>query len=46
VDVESTGIGVQLDNDVINRFKYVKGCSVLTGPVYEQDKDGKTLLLD
>ena len=46
VDVEGEGVGVLLDNEVINKLKYVKGRTQNTGPMYEKDEDGVILLDD
>jgi hypothetical protein len=44
VDVEGEGVGVKLDDDVINRLKYVKGRTINAGPMYEKDEKGVILL--
>ena len=46
VNVEGEGVGVTLDNEVINKLKYVKGGSRNTGPIYEKDDSGDILLDD
>jgi hypothetical protein len=43
VEVEGEGVGVKLDDDVINKFKYTKQKTVLFGPIFKQDKKGKVM---
>lgn len=44
VNVEGFGVGVKLDDDVINRIKYIKSHPVLSGPIFKTNKKGKQLL--
>ena len=46
VDVAGEGVGVKLDDDVINRLKYVKGRTINSGPIYKKDADGEIVLDD
>jgi hypothetical protein len=41
VDVEGCGIGVKLDDDIINRIKFVKERQSLAGPIFEKDTKGE-----
>jgi hypothetical protein len=43
VDVKDEGVGVKLDNDIINRFKYVKEKEKLIGPIFKKNDDGKIM---
>jgi hypothetical protein len=44
VNVEGYGVGVKLDDDVINHIKYVRSSTVLSGPIFKVNKKGKQVL--
>jgi hypothetical protein len=41
--MKDAGIGVKLDNNIINYFKYIKERIVLEGPINKHDDNGKIM---